>query len=101
MMSVMMISCKEDKSSQHRLLSIFSPLLSLSLSLAQIALLSGSTPKKARDQVYDACASGVVSIVVGTHSLINESLSFKDLGLAVIDEQHKFGVRGREAVGLR
>ena len=62
---------------------------------AQIALLSGSTPKKARDQVYDACGSGVVSIIVGTHSLINENLSFKDLGLAVIDEQHKFGVLQR------
>jgi ATP-dependent DNA helicase RecG len=51
-----------------------------------------------KKQVIDAIANGQVNIVVGTHALIQESVSFDNLGLAIIDEQHRFGVRQREVL---
>ena len=60
-----------------------------------IALLTGATKKKTRAQLYDALNTGYLNILVGTHALLQENVQFKNLGLAVIDEQHRFGVTQR------
>lgn len=64
----------------------------------QIDLLTGSDRKKAREQTIDRVANGQSALLVGTHSLIEESVRFRDLGLVIIDEQHRFGVEQREAL---
>lgn len=60
-----------------------------------IDLLIGSQGKKEREKTLEDISSGHVKLVVGTHALIQESVIFKNLALAVIDEQHKFGVEQR------
>ena len=60
-----------------------------------VALLIGSLKKGAREAVLSQIKSGEADIVVGTHALIEDGVEFKKLGLAVIDEQHKFGVSQR------
>ena len=59
------------------------------------ALLTGSTGAKARREIHDGLLSGDIHIIVGTHALLEEKVEFKNLGLAVIDEQHRFGVAQR------
>lgn len=61
----------------------------------QVALLTGSTKKKERNRILPAIASGEIQLVIGTHALIEETVVFSSLGLAVIDEQHRFGVEQR------
>lgn len=61
----------------------------------KVALLTGSTKKKERNHILPAIASGEIQIVIGTHALIEETVSFHSLGLAIIDEQHRFGVEQR------
>lgn len=61
----------------------------------RVALLTGSTKKKDRNQILPAIASGEIQIVIGTHALIEETVVFSSLGLAIIDEQHRFGVEQR------
>ena len=63
-----------------------------------VAWLASSVTKKNKQSVYDALEKGEVHILVGTHALIQESVRFYDLGLAVIDEQHRFGVKQRLAL---
>lgn len=60
-----------------------------------IALLTGSTKKKERGTILESLASGELNFIVGTHALIEDRVQFKDLGLVVIDEQHRFGVEQR------
>ncbi|MFV0391969.1 MAG: ATP-dependent DNA helicase RecG [Paludibacteraceae bacterium] len=60
-----------------------------------ISLLTGSTKKKARDTIHEALLSGKGQITVGTHALIEDTVQFKNLGLVIIDEQHRFGVAQR------
>ena len=60
-----------------------------------ISLLTGSTKKKARDELLQDLALGNIDILIGTHALIQEGVAFKDLGLVIIDEQHRFGVEQR------
>lgn len=60
-----------------------------------IALLTGSTKQKSRKPLLAALASGELNIVVGTHALIEDTVVFNRLGLAVVDEQHRFGVAQR------
>jgi ATP-dependent DNA helicase RecG len=60
-----------------------------------VALLIGGMDAKTRDEAYSGIKSGKADIVVGTHAIIQEAVEFKNLGLAVIDEQHKFGVAQR------
>lgn len=60
-----------------------------------IAKLTGSTPKSERKIIHEGLMSGVISILVGTHALLEDKVQFKNLGLAVIDEQHRFGVAQR------
>ena len=60
-----------------------------------IMLLTGSTKKKERDQILPLLAEGEIQILIGTHALIEDGVVFKNLGMAVIDEQHRFGVAQR------
>ena len=61
----------------------------------RVALLTGSTKKKERNELLPAIARGEIQIVIGTHALIEETVVFSSLGLAIIDEQHRFGVEQR------
>ncbi len=63
-----------------------------------IALLTGATRAPERRQILAGLADGTIQILVGTHALIEESVHFKRLGLAVTDEQHRFGVRQRTSL---
>ncbi|MCG8476568.1 MAG: ATP-dependent DNA helicase RecG [Cytophagales bacterium] len=60
-----------------------------------MALLTGSTRKKAREKIHQDLQSGELDILVGTHALLEDTVQFQSLGLAVIDEQHRFGVAQR------
>lgn len=64
----------------------------------QVNLLTGSTPAAERQTLYAGLADGSIDIVVGTHALIQDIVQFKSLALAVIDEQHRFGVDQRAAL---
>src|SRR5437867_551277 len=59
------------------------------------ALLTSSVIGAARQEILAGLASGELEVVVGTHALVEEGVSFKRLGLAIVDEQHRFGVRQR------
>ena len=61
----------------------------------RVAWLTGSQKKKARGEMLAAIASGEAALVVGTHAVIQEQVRFARLGLAIIDEQHRFGVQQR------
>ena len=63
-----------------------------------IAWLTGSQNKKDRDAALASIANGEAKLVVGTHALFQEAVQFKSLGLAIIDEQHRFGVHQRLAL---
>jgi len=67
----------------------------------RIELLSGSLKAADKKRLHQAMANGEVHAVVGTHALIQESVSFKNLGLVVIDEQHRFGVMQRAELRSR
>jgi ATP-dependent DNA helicase RecG len=64
-----------------------------------VALLTGSTAASRRADTLGKLASGELSLVVGTHALIEPDVRFRELAVAVVDEQHRFGVRQREALG--
>ncbi|MDQ3769887.1 MAG: ATP-dependent DNA helicase RecG [Actinomycetota bacterium] len=66
-----------------------------------VALLTGSTPAGRRADVLAKLASGELALVVGTHALIEEVVTFRDLAVAVVDEQHRFGVRQRTALDAK
>ena len=63
-----------------------------------VHLLTGSTPARERRQVLQALAEGQLHIIIGTHALIEEVVVLKNLGFAVIDEQHRFGVAQRASL---
>ena len=64
----------------------------------RMALLTGSVRAARKRQIHQQMASGELDLIVGTHALIQEAANFHDLGLAVVDEQHRFGVLQRDAL---
>ena len=64
----------------------------------QVTLLTGSQNSVSRKEALALAASGQAGIVIGTHALLSESVVFNDLGLIVVDEQHRFGVEQRDAL---
>ena len=61
----------------------------------EVKLLTGSTKKKEREEILPAVKDGKIHILIGTHALIEDTVAFGNLGLVVIDEQHRFGVAQR------
>ena len=64
-------------------------------------LLTGSTTARQKREIYQKIADGEVNVIIGTHALIQEKVKYKNLGLVITDEQHRFGVRQREALTTR
>jgi len=60
-----------------------------------VALLTGSTTKKERESIHQGLQNGELNILIGTHAVFEDTVQFKQLGLAIIDEQHRFGVAQR------
>jgi ATP-dependent DNA helicase RecG len=67
----------------------------------ELRLLTGRDKGRAREAILAGLASGATPLVVGTHALIQEDVAFKDLALAVVDEQHRFGVHQRVMLGRK
>lgn len=86
-----MMAPTEILAQQHYLnLQRFSNLLGL-----EIRLLTGSSTKKDREEIHSGLRDGKINILVGTHAVLEDIVQFKNLGLCVIDEQHRFGVAQR------
>lgn len=66
-----------------------------------VSLLTGSTSAKERDAIHVGLKSGTLNLLIGTHALIEDNVQFKNLGLAIIDEQHRFGVAQRAKLRLK
>ena len=64
-------------------------------------LLLGNTSKKKKEEILDRLKNGEIDIIIGTHSLLEENVVFKNLGLVVTDEQHRFGVRQRSTIASK
>ncbi len=64
----------------------------------RVALLTGSTSQSQKRKIKAALKNGMIDVVIGTHALIQEDVHFANLGLVIIDEQHRFGVKQREAL---
>jgi ATP-dependent DNA helicase RecG len=71
------------------------------LEKAPLGLLTGSTPARERRELLERVASGELRLLVGTHALIEQAVEFDRLALAVVDEQHRFGVRQRAALDAK
>ncbi len=71
---------------------------SASIEPNEIALLIGDTPAKDRQVILEGLSSGMIKVIIGTHALLEGPVIFHDLQLAVIDEQHRFGVEQRKAL---
>ena len=63
-----------------------------------VRLLTGSTPAAERQRILQEVAAGEIDLLIGTHALIQEGVEFKELGVAVVDEQHRFGVHQRRSL---
>jgi ATP-dependent DNA helicase RecG len=67
----------------------------------EVRLLTGSTRKAERDRILKELAEGSVQFIIGTHALIEEAVQFHKLGIAIVDEQHRFGVAQRAELKLK
>ncbi|TVZ57363.1 ATP-dependent DNA helicase RecG [Lutibacter sp. Hel_I_33_5] len=66
-----------------------------------VALLTGSTKVKKRREIHESLENGTLHILIGTHALLEDKVQFKNLGIAIIDEQHRFGVAQRSKLWLK
>jgi len=82
----------EERARDHR------AMLAELVSRVRIGLLIGSLSPGQKTELREQIAAGEIDIIIGTHALIQEGVTFKDLGLAIIDEQHRFGVAQRAAL---
>ncbi|MBD5428979.1 ATP-dependent DNA helicase RecG [Lactobacillus sp.] len=64
----------------------------------RVALLTGTTKEIEKQEIYRELKDGTINVVIGTHALIQPKVEFKDLGLVIIDEQHRFGVNQRSSL---
>lgn len=69
-----------------------------SIDQSEIALLIGDTPVKDREAILEGLSTGKIKVIIGTHALLEDPVVFHDLQLAVIDEQHRFGVQQRKTL---
>jgi len=69
-----------------------------SLQINQVRLMVGATPEAEKREIRDGLASGLIKFIIGTHALIEDPVEFANLELAIIDEQHRFGVKQRAAL---
>jgi len=67
----------------------------------KVALLTGSIKGKARQEILEGVAQGSISLLIGTHALFQEEVTFNDLAITVVDEQHRFGVSQRMALSAK
>lgn len=67
----------------------------------QVALLTGSMPASKKKEILNALQSGEIQLIIGTHALLSEGVSFARLGLVITDEQHRFGVAQRAALASK
>ena len=67
----------------------------------QVELLTGSLTTATKKEIHAKLASGQTGIVIGTHALISDGVAFNDLGLVIVDEQHRFGVEQRDALRMK
>lgn len=67
----------------------------------QVALLTGSLSNNEKKVIHAKLASGQIGLIIGTHALISDGVTFADLGLVVVDEQHRFGVEQRDALRMK
>jgi ATP-dependent DNA helicase RecG len=67
----------------------------------QVEILTGSISTAKKKEIHARLESGEIGIVIGTHALISDGVAFKDLGLVVVDEQHRFGVEQRDALRMK
>ncbi len=68
------------------------------LNNGEVRLLTGDTPGQEREEINSGCQDGTIKILIGTHALIEDPVKFKNLQLAIIDEQHRFGIAQRSAL---
>jgi ATP-dependent DNA helicase RecG len=66
-----------------------------------VALLTGSSSIKKRREIHESLESGKLNILIGTHALLEDKVKFQNLGIAIIDEQHRFGVAQRSKMWLK
>jgi ATP-dependent DNA helicase RecG len=69
-----------------------------SILINEIALLIGNTPPKEKQEIYEKLITGQIKCLIGTHALLEDPVIFKDLQIAIIDEQHRFGVNQRNVL---
>jgi ATP-dependent DNA helicase RecG len=82
----------------HTLSNLLAPAIRDAERTYAIRLLQGSTPASEKEEIYAGLRSGEVKVVIGTHALIESPVEFANLGLAIVDEQHRFGVAQRAAL---
>ncbi|MBQ5777851.1 MAG: ATP-dependent DNA helicase RecG [Oscillospiraceae bacterium] len=83
---------------EQHFLSLSEQLSSLGM---RVSLLTGSTRAAEKRKIKEACAAGDIDLLIGTHAVISEDVEFQKLGLMIVDEQHRFGVRQRAALATK